>query len=209
MDREKYEELCANAGTGVLDAWYLKTESIFKNRLIKSEDDFIELIAFAYSWMPTIPKWHQNLNWVACEQELDKLNNGQLGALKSLMRLVVPTVNNSIVGASKVLYFACPEHVSLIDRNVVIGWRAIFFPTGLPGNNGGNVAKLPYDFGAYGSDLEKMKKHIDLYIDYVESIAVWSNALENVSTRDIESRLYLLGKNISDDIKKAKKAGYV
>ncbi len=206
MNQEKYNELRKRVDTEDIDTWYSKTERIFKNQNISSEDDFIRLVAFAYSWMPTIPEWRQDLNWDECKKALANLKKGRSGALKEILQLIVPTINNSIVGASKVLHFACPDHAPIIDSNVVNGWRALFFPTGVRGKSNGDIAALPSDFGAYGSDTEKRDKHIDLYIKYSENVAAWSKALTDVSTRDIETKLYLLGKQISDEVRQANKA---
>ena len=211
MNQEKYNELCELINSESMDAWYSKTYQIFKGQKISNEDDFIRLVAFAYSWMPTIPGWRCGLNWKACEKALTKLESRESEALKEILQLIVPSINNSIVGASKVLHFAFPDQVPIIDSNVVIGWRALFFPTGVRGQNNGDVAALPSDFGAYGSDDKKREKHIDLYIKYSKNLTEWSNTLNEVSInevsiRDIETRLYLLGKRMSDDVKKAHEA---
>ena len=49
MNQEKYNELCNRVENDSLDAWYSKTENIFKEQNINSEEDFIKLVAFAYS----------------------------------------------------------------------------------------------------------------------------------------------------------------
>ena len=207
MDREKFEELCECVGDETIDSWYQKSEPIFQSQGITSEKDFVKLVAFAYSWMPTIPEWRCELNWPECEKALDKLKGGDDGALKQVLELVVPSINNSIVGASKVLYFAFPQRVPIIDSNVIIGWRSLFFPKGIRGKKkNGVLATLPSNFGAYGSDTEMRSRHIDLYIRYAENMFAWEKALGDVTVRDIEAKLYLLGKQISDEVKKANKA---
>lgn len=207
MNREYYEDLCKRVGDESIESWYRKSEPIFRSQEISNEDDFIKLVAFAYSWMPTIPEWRCELNWPECEKALGKLKNGENGALKEVLELIVPSINNSIVGASKVLHFAYPNSAPIIDSNVVIGWRALFFPNGVRGKaKEGELAALPSNFGAYGSDTEERSKHIDLYIKYTANLFAWAEALDDVSVRDIETKLYLLGKQISDEVKKANKA---
>jgi hypothetical protein len=45
-----------NNQTTSKDNWFVTSESVFKNHDVNTKDDFIKLIAFAYSWMPTIQK---------------------------------------------------------------------------------------------------------------------------------------------------------
>jgi hypothetical protein len=208
MNRETYVELCNQTNNMTMDTWYSKTKKIFEGQKIEDEDDFVKLVAFAYSWMPTIPEWRKELDWEKCKKALEILNikKGEPDSLRELLQLIVPTINNSIVGASKVLHFYCPEYVPIIDSNVVISWRVLFFPTGLRKRTNGEIAELPSNFGAYGSDTDKRQKHIDLYIKYSQNLADWSKALGDVSIRDIETKLYLLGKQISDEVKAAKTA---
>ena len=206
MNREKYQELCERVGDEAIDAWYRKSEPIFRSQQIRSESDLIKLVAFAYSWMPTIPEWRCELDWPECEKAFRKLSEGEEGALEKVLELIVPSINNSIVGASKVLHFAYPDNAPIIDSNVVIGWRALFFPKGVRGKVSGEIAALPSNFGAYGSDAAERSKHIDLYVKYSKNLFVWAEALNGVTVRDIETKLYLLGKQIADEVKKANKA---
>lgn len=205
MNRENYEDLCERVGDESIDPWYRKSEPIFRTQGISSEEAFIKLVAFAYSWMPTTPEWHCELNWPECEKALGKLNNGENGALKEVLELIVPSINNSIVGASKVLHFAYPNSVAIIDSNVVIGWRALFLPKGVRCKaKEGELAALPSNFGAYGTDTKERSRHINLYVQYTKNLFAWAETLDDVSVRDIETKLYLLGKQISDEVKKNK-----
>ncbi len=38
------------------EAWYNISYKIFTSQRVESKSDFYKMIAFAYSWMPTIPK---------------------------------------------------------------------------------------------------------------------------------------------------------
>lgn len=202
MNKGKYDELCRLTKNEKVSAWYLKTEKVFKNQKVNNEDDFIKLVAFAYSWMPTIPEWNKNLDWKQCKVELEKLKKNDADALKKTLELITPSVNNSIVGSSKVLHFMFPETIPVIDSNVVIAWRFLFYPTGVRGKSNEDIAPLPSDFGAYGNDSDKKSHHIELYIKYSKNLAKWSHSLKGVSMRDIETKLYLLGKLESSKNKK-------
>lgn len=204
MNKRTYDELCKYVEKKPIDTWYLKTEKIFQTREIKNEDEFLKLVAFAYSWMPTIPKWSRNFQWGTCKTLLTEFRTGDSRAFGELLQLLVPNLNNSLVGASKVLHFACPKRAQIIDSNVVIAWRALFFPNGIRGNTNETVAAIPSDFGKYGSNTVKRNRHIDLYMKYCENLQTWSKALDNVSERDIELKLYLRGRQIRK--KKAKRA---
>jgi hypothetical protein len=157
--------------------------------------------------MPTIPAW-QEINWKRCKVALAKLKRREPRALEEILELIVPSINNSIVGASKVLHFAYPDRVPIIDGNVVIGWRELFFPSGLRAKRESDVAALPSDFGAYGNKAKKRTAHIALYVRYAEDLATWTSALRNISAREVETKLYLLGKQVRDEAKKRKKKAY-
>lgn len=203
MNREKYDELSERVGDQEIDRWYIKSQEVFRKQSVQTEDDFIKLVAFAYSWMPTIPEWRGELDWNTCSKALEDLKKGNLTVRKELLRLTVPCINNSIVGASKVLHFACPDRVPIIDSNVVIGWRALFFPLGVRRQSSNEMAALPVDFGAYGSNEEKRNRHIDLYVKYWDNLLSWCGVLGDVSIRDIETKIYILGKQISEEVKQA------
>jgi len=202
LNKEKYDELCNRAGNEPLSLWYQNTYEVFKSQKVETKDDFIKVIAFAYSWMPTIPDIKKELDWDICKCALGKLKCKEQDALKNVLEIIVPSINNSIVGASKVLHFMFPEEVTVIDSNVVTGWRAIFYPTGTRGKSKSTIAALPKDFGLYGKDKKKLSRHIGLYNKYNDNIVAWSEVLNDVSMRDIEAKLYLLGKNIKEKEKK-------
>ena len=94
----------------------------------------------------------------------------------------------------------------MIAMSLLVGGRYSFLRVFAERKRTGVLAALPSNFGAYGSDTEKRSRHIDLYIRYAENMFAWEKALGNVTVRDIEAKLYLLGKQISDEVKKANKA---
>ena len=169
----------------------MKTETIFKAQEITSEEDFIKLVALAYSWMPTIPAWRRDLNWKECKAALKRFRSGAAGSLKEMLELIVPSINNSIVGASKVLHFVSPDRATIIDSNVVIGWRTLFFPTGTRKRNKTGATALPSDFGSYGENHQKRERHIDLYVGYAENLAEWVKNLHHVSAREYRGETLL------------------
>ncbi len=200
MDRAKWLELCQLVGDNEVDIWYQKSEPLFHIDGIGSEEDLIRLTSYAYSWMPTIPKWKCKVDWSMVKEALHELDNGVPGALKLVFDRIVPVINNSIIGASKVLHFAYSDKVPIIDRNVVAGWRKLFFPDGIRvRNKNWDVAKLPSNFNGYGSNAVMRSNHIVRYISYAENMVLWKNTIGEVSIRDIETKLYLLGKLINKE----------
>lgn len=65
--------------------------------------------------------------------------------------------------------------------------------------------RIPRDFGTSGKNVQTRKRHIDLYVAYAENLAEWARHLRHASARDVEVKLYLLGKQVSDGVKRAKR----
>ena len=104
--------------------WYKLSYCAFLKQPIDSKEDIIRLIAFAYSWMPTIPEIKSDkVEWPRIIRMLKKLRSGDKCQLRELMAELTPVINNSIVGTSKVLHFVAPKHVPIIDSNVVRAWN--------------------------------------------------------------------------------------
>ncbi len=85
-----------------------------------SATEVIALSHMVYGWMPTILRLHisedsQNLDEIArilqYAREIGSLSHDELAKLKAL-------INNSIVGASKLLHFVAPEHFPIWDSRV-------------------------------------------------------------------------------------------
>ena len=108
------------------DEWYALSEPIFKSQPLEQPSDLIRYIAYAYSWMPRIPEIRQDGEIL--QQLFDlatKLRGGKITTEKERAHLVSEFsayVNNSIIGASKVLHFLHDE-VPIIDRRVIISWN--------------------------------------------------------------------------------------
>jgi hypothetical protein len=109
LDRDSYmylRELATTNGTeSIKESWFIKSHDVFLNHPIKDESDLIKLIAFAYSWMPTIPKINKVIDFSSMEILFQSLLNGDMGVRKDLLNLLVPVVNHSIVGTSKCCIF--------------------------------------------------------------------------------------------------------
>ena len=199
MDMEHYKKLRKLASGGKMDGWYLRSEEIFKGDPPETEEEFIKYVAFAYSWMPTIPRYNKIRNWEQRKLDIQDLCAGDEGIREKLVSHLARSVNNSIVGASKILYFICPDTVPIIDSNVVLAWRQVFFKGNLRNKASCDVARLPYNFGGYGNTDSDRKANIKLYIEYWDNMNQWvDNCHKNVTLRHIETKLYLYGKTIAE-----------
>lgn len=197
LNSKTYKTLCNKTDVTDIDAWYDKTYPLFQKGKFKlgNHEDFLILVSLAYSWMPTVPVYHDSGNWEEASQYLKHLPEQE--ALRKFMELVVPMINNSIVGVSKALHFAYPNDISIIDSNVVKGWRKLFYKTETEGYKDPAISPLPINFGSFNGRKSTMSRHIDYYLRYCNNLNEWTKNLDNdVTPRDIETRLYLLGKEL-------------
>lgn len=168
--------------------WYDLSYPLFAGIKINHLDDLWKLTAFAYSWMPTIPEI--NTGEIKNEAELIKqlqcLPECSESELKDLLGSLVPVINNSLTGTSKVLHFISPENIPIIDSNVVKGWNYLFTK--------GKTIK--------GLSLPKTnnlnKSHITHYLRYRKHMLQWIENCYDVSLRELESSLFQLGQNIKN-----------
>ena len=97
--------------------WYNQTYELFISHRVNSMNDFWKKVAFAYSWMPTIPNIDIQKSELNDDLEfwkmLNRLENGLKIDRKSFLVKLVPNINNSIVGTSKVLHFIAPDYVPI------------------------------------------------------------------------------------------------
>jgi hypothetical protein len=107
--------------------WYKHTYELFVNHPLNSMDDFWLKVAFAYSWMPTIPNIDIQKSKLNDDLEFWKtlmyLKNGMEINRRKLLEKLVPNINNSIVGTSKVLHFIAPDYVPILDSKVLTNWN--------------------------------------------------------------------------------------
>jgi hypothetical protein len=91
----------------------------FADKTSITEDDFIIAANFTYGWMPTI----LNFKSSKIQETVDLLNK-----VKSIshsltyeeLSVVKECINNSLVGASKLLHFIKPDRYAIFDRKVCI-----------------------------------------------------------------------------------------
>lgn len=179
----KYKKLSGTAKYKPPDnSWFIQSYRVFvSKRQIRTKREFIELIAFAYSWMPTIPDIEPitEAKWKLIRRYISRLNGLDESELQQFLKLLVPIINNSIVGTSKVLHFLAPKSIPIIDSRVVKVWNMHF---GKHRNlrlqasllAGGNPDKVIQTFLSYRSHLLEWQK----------------NCQKKVTIRDLEKVLY-------------------
>jgi len=106
--------------------WYALSEPIFKSQPLNEANDLIRIIAYEYSWMPRIPAIQPDEEQLQTLFELAlKLKNGEITDENDRQHLISEFsayINNSIIGASKVLHFI-HDAVPIIDRRVILSWN--------------------------------------------------------------------------------------
>lgn len=161
--------------------WYQYSYKIYVSHNLDSIDDFWKIVAFAYSWMPTIPTiYYKKIKGKEDKlfSELRKLKQGK-GDIPWLFNTLTPVINNSVVGTSKVLHFIAPDSVPIYDSRVISAWSKLFK----------SDKKLRLQFKS-GGDIGKV-------LFYVEKMQEWLVACLKYSPylklRDIELILYYYG----------------
>lgn len=168
--------------------WYELSYKAFLNQPIQTKDDLIRILAYAYSWMPTIPDINSNtVDWDRLIKLANELRHGDINNRKELVTALIPIVNNSIVGSSKVLHFIAPDTIPIIDSRVTIAWNKRC-TSGYPGYN----FRLPRSYHFNGEAA--LNRLVDVYLAY------W-DAMRNLSIttgrtiRELEFDLYSAGKS--------------
>ena len=161
--------------------WYGTTYEIFKKHPLNSLADFWKIVAFAYSWMPTIPTIRMDKLAIAKKDLLTKLKqlkSGDANQVASLFEILVPVINNSYVGTSKVLHFIAPRVVPIYDSRVVKAWNCLFYETEL--------------------SLTTQKGEKNRVQFYIQKMQTWQQncAHQNIQLRDIELALFQYAKTI-------------
>ena len=167
--------------------WYGISYELFTDAPLNTINDFWRIVAFTYSWMPTIPTINEHLINEPVELiiSLQALKAGDVDTLPALLKQLIPVINNSLIGTSKVLHFIAPDYVPIIDSNVLRGWDIFFFQL----HPDLNAPKLPH----YKTSLSH--SHIENYLSYKELLHQWSfNCERSISIREIEHLLFDLGK---------------
>lgn len=163
------------------DLWFKASYPIFaKGKNPKSQEELYQIIAYAYSWMPTIPnvKPITNKEWLTISSLLKRIDT-KSSALEQLLFILIPIINNSLVGTSKVLHFISPARVPIIDSRVRKTWNRIF------------VKRKDLKLKTLQVTKANLQSVIDNYLSYCSNIAKWQKACgKGVSIREIESILY-------------------
>lgn len=83
-------------------------------------EDVIRAAHMVYGWMPTILNLHHDIGMASLEQAAIYLEKARSGTLISTAELTALSgiVNNSVVGASKLLHFVAPDYYAIWDSRV-------------------------------------------------------------------------------------------
>ncbi|UMB59992.1 hypothetical protein MHL31_13020 [Lutibacter sp. A80] len=173
------EDVSANKN----DPWYQYSYNIYVNQQLTSIEDFWKFVAFAYSWMPTIPTIHFSKLEVSNDillNELIKLKSGKAN-IEWLFQILTPVINNSVVGVSKTLHFIAPNVIPIYDSRVISAWNNSF-----EGND--------------ELSLNKHKGNIAKVLFYTKKMNNWISKCnkidKTITLRDLELVLYYYGKKI-------------
>lgn len=114
---ERAKSVFAPEARGSYELSYPVFVDFFAKRPVISQQDFILAANFTYAWMPTI------LHFKSPKIEAATLlaNEAKKGAVLSDEELMVikSVVNNSLVGASKLLHFINPSEYAIWDSRVL------------------------------------------------------------------------------------------
>ena len=96
---QKLQKLCVEFKTNT-NPWFESSYPVFVKHPISKIDDIIPLIAYAYSWMPTIPtvKFESLQNDMCLLDELKSLQNGTVCNLNSILGKMIPRSEERRVG---------------------------------------------------------------------------------------------------------------
>lgn len=134
--------------------------------------------------MPTIPnidiqqsKLNDDLEFW---ENLNCLRNGSEIDRKAFLEKLVPNINNSVVGTSKVLHFIAPDYVPILDSKVLSNWNWFFKETQTP---------------TFSKTLSASNQN-RIYFQYWKLMEVWKNNCKkvgkDVSLRALEKGLFTL-----------------
>ncbi len=134
--------------------------------------------------MPTIPnidiqqsKLNDDLEFW---ENLNCLRNGSEIDRKAFLEKLVPNINNSVVGTSKVLHFIAPDYVPILDSKVLSNWNWFFKETQTP---------------TFSKILSASNQN-RIYFQYWKLMEVWKNNCKkvgkDVSLRALEKGLFTL-----------------
>ncbi|NND23336.1 MAG: hypothetical protein HKN86_01450 [Acidimicrobiia bacterium] len=124
---DKIEEVKRNNENSSYLKFYSKTEkyiySFFKSKKRSfDKETFYQGFLMIYGWMPTIPYQNKKFSEIT-KTELSLLlkvydHAGDNGITKSELEQIIPFVNNSIVGLSKMLHFINKDRYAIWDSRI-------------------------------------------------------------------------------------------
>ena len=222
--KAKYRRLKKKTASKKLLGWYADSYDLFcdlaETLSFRSEGDLPILVALAYSWMPTIPKSWQYPRAAQVETILTNLRSLKSRRketeppkdtlIRDLLDELMVSVNRSLVGTSKLLHFVSPNHIPMIDSNVVKAWRRLLYKRdgrGISSKGAEQLGVVKFtasylaaakseeeDDGKSGS-AGSVDGRIGPYLDYCRDIRRWAR-LCGASVRDLELRLFLYGQSL-------------
>ena len=147
---------------------YIKTYpefiQFFKNSNNISKHDLVISSHFVYGWMPTIIE----LKFQDMEEVLKSLNKAKNGAILTIaeLELLKNTINNSLVGLSKLLHFINPTDYAIWDS------RIYRYTTDKKSSYGIGNTQLYLNYLSKLNEIEshvgfiEIKKNVSVYFDY-------------------------------------------
>lgn len=99
-------------------AAYRHMRSFFEDKEVFSESDFVCGAHMVYGWMPTILELHTQQVTLAEAAALLTLAKRERHLSDADIQRVAGVVNNSLVGASKLLHFVDPERFAIWDSRI-------------------------------------------------------------------------------------------
>jgi hypothetical protein len=199
LNADRYEELQIAAGNSTSkESNTLLTYEYFTNRFSTiddiSRDDLLYAIHVAYSWMPTTLKL-LNISEIGQLDHLiphitslrkirtfDHLLSQEKNASSHLLA-ISQTINNSIVGTSKVLHFFSPLSIPIIDSRVILAWNRFFS-----------------DHPSLQLVGCKPTVPVTKYIGYWKTLLYWKQQIGLDSIRELESAFFVLGGVQKEDV---------
>lgn len=189
LDFKSYEQLlnCKKQKSSK-EYWFDASYSVFINSNIDSKEDLVKIMAFVYSWMPTVPN-------IKCSESFEKLSENDIlsmcnrlkddkitiDELEKLLLKLIPIVNNSIVGTSKFIHFI-NQNYPILDSKVLDSWNKHF----------NEKYKIVSNLNS-----AKVKNKVLIYLDYYKKMGLWLNEChendKNITIRDLEKILFEIG----------------
>jgi hypothetical protein len=160
--------------------WFKTSYPIFTGSgFPESVREFHKIIAYAYSWMPTIPNVRKisYAEWSRIKGLLHA-NQDNEAEVRRLLQLLIPIINNSLVGTSKVLHFINPVVFPILDTRVLKTWNRLFK----------SRKALQLRKSLLNNHRDRL---IDGYMNYIKLVHQWKDACRRkISIRKIEELLY-------------------